>query len=234
MINQFRGQQVFSFSVIRLVGYGLFLMAIIDFISLIIPPQLMNPAWELQTTGALVERIPVTLLGVALIYYGERNDRTPIEKFLLKWLSWLSLVLAIVFFLLIPLSISNSIRIYHSYNARVNLQVTQKISPINKFRQQLKLAKSPEQIQNILQAQARRRIDIPTSVDVNSLKEDLLENITKKEKDLQVKAKEIRSEKTHKIIKNCLKWNLGAFISAFIFLFIWKNTLWARIEYNSD
>ena len=234
MINQFRSQQIFSLSVIRLVGYGLFLMAVIDFVSLTIPPQLMNPTWELQTTGALVERIPVTLLGIALIYYGERNDRTPIEQFLLKWLSWLCLILAIVFFLVIPLSISNSIKVYHGQNAKVNLQITQKIDPINEFRKKLRSANSPEQIQNILQIQTRRKINIPESVDANLLKENLLKNITKQEEDLRSQAKKVRSKRVEKIIKDCLRWNLGSLISACIFLFIWKSTLWARIEYNLD
>lgn len=234
MMNQFRGQQVFSLSVIRLVGYGLFLMAVIDFISLTIPPQLMNPAWELQTSGALVERIPVTLLGIALIYYGERNDRVPIEQFVLKWLSWLSLILAILFFLLIPLSISNSIKVYQNQNAKITLQVNQKIEPINKFRQQLKSASSPVQIQNILQSQAHRRIKILDSVDVNDLKNNLLKSINEQEKTLQLQAKKMRWQRGREIIKKCIKWNLGSLISACIFLFIWKSTLWARIEYNLD
>lgn len=234
MMNQFRAQQVFSLSVIRLVGYGLLLMAVIDFISLTIPPQLMNPDWELHITGALVERIPVTLLGIALIFYGERNDRAPIEQFILKWLSWLSLILAVAFFLLIPLSISNSIRIYHSQNAKVTLQMNQRIDPMNKFKKQLKSANSPEQIKNLLQIQSRRRINIPASVDTDELRDNLIENLTQKEDDLQSQVKKVRSDKAHKIIKNCLKWNLGSLISAFIFLFIWKNTIWARIEYNVD
>ncbi|MGK7952425.1 MAG: HpsJ family protein [Xenococcaceae cyanobacterium] len=234
MMNQFRSQQVFSFTLIRLVGYGLLLMAILDFFILIIPLNLMNPSWELQTTGALVERIPVTLLAMALIYYGEREERTPIERFVLKWLSWLSLILAIVFFLLIPLSISNSIRIYHSQNARVNLQITQKIDPMNRFRHKLRAVDTPEQIQQLLQVQSRRKINIPDSVDTKNLKEELLKNINKQEEDLRSQAQKIRSNRTHIIVKNCLKWSLGLLIAGFIFLFIWKNTMWARIEYDLD
>lgn len=234
MINQYRDRHLFSLAVIRLVGYGLFLMAVIDFIMLTIPPQLMNPAWELQTTGALVERIPITLLGIALIYYGERNERTPREQFILKWLSWLSLILAIFFFLTIPLNISNSVKIYHSYNARVNLQTSQKIDSIDKFRQQLKSANSVDGLQTILQQQAPQKINIPASVDSARLKSNLLDSLVKKEETLRSQAKQHSSQRAYEIIKKSLKWNLGSLISACIFLFIWKNTLWARIDYNSD
>ena len=234
MMNQFRSQQVFSLSVIRLVGYGLFLMAVIDFLNLIIPPQIMNPAWELQTTGALVERIPVTLLGIALIYYGERNERVPIEKLILKWLSWLCLILGIVFILLIPLSISNSVRFYHGQNAKITFQINQRVEPMNKFRNKLKSANSLEQIKNTLQLKSRQRINIPNYVDAESLKLNLIKDINKREENLQLRAKKMRSQRVYKIVKNCVKWNLGLLISACIFLFIWKNTLWARIEYNLD
>ncbi len=234
MINQYRDRHLFSLAVIRLVGYGLFLMAVIDFIMLIIPPQLMNPAWELQTTGALVERIPITLLGMALIYYGERNERTPREQFILKWLSWLSLILAIFFFLSIPLNISNTVKIYHSYNARVHLQTSQKIDSIDKFRQQIKSANSADLLQTILQQQTPQRINIPASVDRDRLKSNLLDSLVKKEETLRSQAKKSSSQRAYEIIKKSLKWNLGSLISACIFLFIWKNTLWARIDYNSD
>ena len=234
MINQYRDRHLFSLAVIRLVGYGLFLMAVIDFIMLTIPPQLMNPAWELQTTGALVERIPITLLGIALIYYGERNERTPREQFILKWLSWLSLILAIFFFLSIPLNISNTVKVYHSYNARVHLQTSQKIDSIDKFRQQIKSANSVDRLQTILQQQAPQRINIPASVDRDRLKSNLLDSLVKKEKTLRSQAKQASSQRAYEIIKKSLKWNLGSLISACIFLFIWKNTLWARIDYNLD
>ena len=202
MISQFRNQQVFSLSIIRLVGYGLILMALIDFVILIIPPQLMNPAWELQITGTLVERIPVSLLGIALIYYGERSERAPIEVFLLKWLSWLCLILALLFFLLIPLSISNSVRIYHQQTAQVNLQVTQRVDPMKKFKHQLKSANSLEQIQTVLQKQARQRVNIPDSVDTNKLKDNLLKNLTEQEKQMQSQAKK---NKFSQIIDNFKK-----------------------------
>ncbi len=51
-----------SSSLFRLVGYGLLVLALFDLIHILIPLQLMNPMWEFQTVGALVERVPVPLL----------------------------------------------------------------------------------------------------------------------------------------------------------------------------
>ena len=78
-MSQSPKQELFSLSLLRLVGYGLLAIALIEFINLIIPPRLMNPAWELQTIGAFVEQIPVLLLAMVLIYCGERSYRAPVE-----------------------------------------------------------------------------------------------------------------------------------------------------------
>ncbi len=110
-ILQEKERLIFSSGILRLVGYGLLLMAAVDIFFLLIPPQLMNPIWEFETMGTLIERIPVTLLGVVLIFYGERSDRAPIETLLLKVASWLSLISAIFLLLMIPLSINNGFRI---------------------------------------------------------------------------------------------------------------------------
>lgn len=234
MIDLSRNQQVFSLSIIRLVGYGLLLMAFVDFLSLIIPPQLMNPAWEFQTMGALVERIPVTLLGMVLVFFGERSDRTPIETFLLRWLSRLSLIVAILFFLSIPLSISGSFRIYYQHNAQVNLRIVPQIDSIKQFKDKLAAANSLDQIRAILAEQATQKITIPDSADTQKLKKSILQNLKNTEDNLNSQVETLRSAKRSELLKNSLKWNLGALIAAFLFLFIWKSTLWARLEQNVD
>lgn len=87
-----------SSSLFRLVGYGLLVLALFDFIHILIPLRLMNPMWEFQTTGALVERVPVPLLGLMLVFYGETSSRKRWESNLLKFLSWASLLIGLLFF----------------------------------------------------------------------------------------------------------------------------------------
>ena len=83
--SQDQARQLFSSGILRLVGYGLLVMAIIDLLFLLIPPQLMNPLWEFQTMGAIVERIPVTLLGIVLVYYGEKAIALPLKPYSSKF-----------------------------------------------------------------------------------------------------------------------------------------------------
>jgi hypothetical protein len=233
-MNITQNRQIFSSGILRLVGYGLLLMALVDLIFLLIPFKFMNPTWEFQTMGAIIERIPVTLLGIMLVYYGERDDRAPIERFVLRWLSRASLVAAILLVLMIPLSITDSFRIYYQYNAGINTNIVKNIDILQNFKQQLKVANSSEAITQIIAKQSSRQIDIPESVNPQKLKTDIINSLQKNQDDLRQQSQAMRSEQKRMLLKSCLKWNLGALISACLFFLIWKSTLWARLEVNQE
>ncbi len=235
-ILQDQQRQVFSSGILRLVGYGLLVMAVVDILFLLIPPQLMNPLWEFQTMGAIVERIPVTLLGIVLVYYGERSDRAPIEILILKGLSWLSMVAAILLLLMIPLNISNSYRIYHQQNATVNAQFVSQKDAIQQFKEQLNAANSKDEIGAILQQQAQQQVIIPDSVNTQKLKADILTNLQNNQDNITSQAQSFRAQKRSLLFKKCLRWNLGALIASILFFLIWKSTDWARlnIDLNED
>lgn len=229
-ILQDREKQIFSSGILRLVGYGLLVMAFVDLFFLLIPPQLMNPLWEFQTVGAIVERIPVTLLGIVLVYYGERSDRAPVETLILKGLSWLSLVAAIFLLLVIPLNISNSFRIYHHHNATANAQFVNQKDTIERFKEQLEAANSKAEIGAVLQQQAKQEVSIPDSVNTAKLKTSILTNLQNNQDSITNQAESFRNQKRSLLIKKCLKWNLGALIASILFFLIWKSTGWARLK----
>lgn len=225
-------ERVFSSGILRLVGYGLLVMAIVDLIFLLIPLQLMDPLWEFQTMGAIVERIPVTLLGIVLVYYGEQSDRAPIETIVLRVLSWLSLVAAILLVLMIPLNINNSFRIYNQQNATVNAQYVGQKEAIQQFKDQLEAANSKDEIGKILQQQAKQEVSIPDSVNIQKLKTDLLADLKNNQEGITSQAQSFRVQKRSWLLKNCFKWNLGALIASILFFLIWKSTSWARLKLN--
>jgi hypothetical protein len=228
-ILQSQERQVFSSGILRVVGYGLLLMALVDLIFLLIPPQLMNPLWEFQTIGAMIERIPVSLLGMVLIFYGERSDRAPIETIILKALSWSSLFVAIILMLVIPLNISNSFRIYHQHYATANAQFVAQKAQIKQFKEQLTAANSKDEIRVILEQQAKQEVNIPDSVNTQKLKTDILTNLQKNQDGITSQAEAFRGQKRSFLLKQCLKWNLGALIASTLLFMIWRSTGWARL-----
>ncbi len=233
-MNIYKEQQIFSSGILRLVGYGLLLMASIDFLFLLIPLQLMNPSWEFQTLGAMIERIPVTLLAMVLIFYGERDTRAPVESYVLKYLSRLCLVVSIVLILSIPLSITNSFRIYNQHNAEINVSLVNQADAAKKLKNNLQSSNTSTEISTALQKQTGKKIIIPDSVDAKKLKTEILDNLQVSQQQLLDRAQTSRAEKRFILRKNCIKWNLGAAIASILFFMLWKSTLWARLEKNQS
>ncbi|MEL6440874.1 MAG: HpsJ family protein [Cyanobacteria bacterium J06621_8] len=227
-ILQDREQQVFSSRMLHFVGYGLLLMAFIDQLFLVIPSQVMEPLWRFQTMGAIVERVPIIFLGLVLVYYGETSDRIAGEKLVLKLLSWCSLLAAILMMLTIPLSIGTGVLLDQQQNATVDVQFVSQQDALEQFQAQLKTAKSKDEIQAILQQQGNQGVNIPDSVDTKQLKQSIIASLQNNQENLTNQAQAFRREKRSLLIKQCLKWNLGALIASILLFLIWKSTAWSR------
>jgi hypothetical protein len=226
-ILQSQERPVFSTGILRLVGYSLLLMTVVNLSFLPIAAQI-DLLWQFQTMGAIIEKSPFTLLGMVLIFLGKRSDRTAIEVIWLKVLSWISLMTAVVLMLTIPLNIHNSWQIYHHHNATTDLLLATQEDNIQQFKQHLAAANSKDEIAAILQQQVRQTVNIPDSANIQKLKTDIIANLQNDRDRITIQAEPFRAQKRSLLLKQCLKWNLGALISAILFLMIWNNTEWAR------
>lgn len=215
-----------SRSLFRWIGYGLLILAVFDVINILIPPQLMNPAWEFQTIGALVERVPVPLIGLALIFYEGASLRGRAEKPFLKVLSWASLLVGVLYLLLIPLALSNTWRINNQNNAQVVAQSNQQLSQIQQIKSQLNNA-TPQELNNLL-SRLSSQGRAPNIENSGELKNQLASEIAQAEKRLKKQSETSKASTRLVLLKNSAKWNLGALISGILFIHIWFATRWAR------
>ncbi|NMG09295.1 HpsJ family protein [Brasilonema sp. UFV-L1] len=223
-LQEFAFSQLGSMTIVRVLGYGLLCLALFDIIEMFIPPNFMNPAWEFKTIGALVEKVAVPLIGLVLVFFGERHSRTKWEIPILKFLSWLSLLFGILFFLLIPLGLTNTIRLSNQNVAQVKTVSTQQISQAEQLEQQVSQA-SPEQINRFLKSQGRK---IDNNKSPQELKEQLLSEVSKTKQQIKNQAEATQSLRGLNLIKTSVKWNLGAVVAGTLFISIWKGTRWAR------
>lgn len=100
---------------LKLVGIVTILASLLDFIVLLIPPDLLNRQWQIATTTQLVDRGIVPLVGITLILTGEWIESYvitgPRRRNLLTdsrfWASLLAAVLGLVFLLLAVLHPNN-------------------------------------------------------------------------------------------------------------------------------
>ncbi len=103
---------------LKLVGAITILAALIDFLTLLFPPQFGNRAWQLATTTQLVDRGIVPLVGIALLFTGYWIDssigRSPRRVSLAVdarfWTCLLSCLLGLIFLLTTVLH-PNNVRI---------------------------------------------------------------------------------------------------------------------------
>ncbi|MBW4591468.1 MAG: HpsJ family protein [Brasilonema angustatum HA4187-MV1] len=222
-LQDFAFSQQGSMTIVRSLGYGLLLLALFDIIEMFIPPNFMNPVWEFQTMGMLVEKVPVPLIGLVLVFFGELHSRTKLEIPILKFLSWLTLLFGILFFLLIPLGLTSTIRLNSQNAAQVQTVSTQKISQADQLEQQVNKA-SPEQIDKFLKSQGRQT----DGKNPQQLKEQLLSQVSQAKQQIKTQAEATQSLRGLSLIKTSVKWNLGAVVAGTLFISIWKGTRWAR------
>ncbi|WP_421656928.1 HpsJ family protein [Leptothermofonsia sp. ETS-13] len=231
-------QSIYRF---RWIGYGFLLFALIDSALTIIPPNFAAPSWKLQVMGKLVETVAVPLLGFGLIFFGEFYDRKAFEKVLLKILSWLCLVLAIAFLLLIPMGIIGAFQVDseaakvdpNAIQQQVLRQAAPTLTQIKQLEDQLNKS-GPEDIKKLGSQLGSLGITFDTQ-DPEKAKADLLNRVSQLKAQAQgqiqrqVQEQVQTAEKQRlEIRKNALKWNLGALIAATLFFVLWKSTRWAR------
>lgn len=217
-----------SVSIVRLrwVGYALFVLSLLDSIAVLIPPNLMNPAWELQTIGALVERVPVPLLGLALIFMGEDEERGNIEEILLKVLSWVCLLSAVIFLLMLPLGIFNTVKLNSQANTQIAAQSQQQLSQLQAVEDRLQKG-SPQELKTLADELKRMGLEVKTQ-NPEELKNQILARITPAKEQLKQQASAVKKNQGIALIKTSVKWMIGAVISAILFFTLWKGTDWAR------
>jgi hypothetical protein len=210
---------------IRLAGYGMLALVLVDFLNLFIPFNFLNPVWEVQVIGALAERTVLPLLGFLLAFYGDRSYRSDKEFGLLRGLSWATLGLAVIYALTIPLLFLNTGRV-DAANSNQALQSEQQLVQIRKLREQLNTANSPEQITKLFN-------NIPVtgnlaSSDPQQLKENALKKIDETEKTLKDQSEAFRAEQRFGLYKNAFRWTFSAGIATFLFFRVWQITSWVR------
>jgi hypothetical protein len=200
-----------------------------DAIQVLIPPAagaVGNPEWVLQTIGALVERVPVPLLGLALVFFGEDMDRTGLEKTVLSLLSWATLLLAVISLLLIPPGLAYTVQINNQNNQQIAAQAAGQLKQLEEVETQVSKG-TPQDIQNLVTQlnSLGLKVDSQKPEEVRS---QILEKITTAKKDIEPQAQATRSNLRMALLKNSVKWNLGALISGALFFTIWRSTGWTR------
>ncbi len=219
-----------SAKVLHWIGYGLLLLTLFDYIEIAFDPSPKNSLWAFQAVGNFVERVPVPLIGLGLAFYIGRNFRSSGEIILLKVLSWLALLGAVFYLLLIPLGVISTVRIEQTNATQYTNQVEQGLAQVEQAQSQLDAANTPEELQQLLSALSNQG-NAPQIEDNQQLQETKTQFnnfIAAARENVTTQAETNRSTQRMNLLRRSVKWNLGALISATLFFIIWKTTSWVR------
>ncbi|MEH2417164.1 HpsJ-like protein, cyanoexosortase A-associated [Nostoc sp.] len=212
---------------LRFIGYILLILSFIDVVNIFIPFQFTNAVWEFQMIGALVEHAPLPLIGSILVFFGEINYRREVEIYLLNFISWAALLAGILFLLLLPLGINNTFRIEHQNRVQITNHSSQQITQIQQIKKVLNKATTNQDINQIIKS-LNPQENTPEFKNPQEVKSQLLLEIGQLEKNTNNQSQVVQNNTHKELIRNSIKWNLGALICSFAFISIWRVTQWAR------
>ena len=210
---------------LRWIGYGLLILALVDVIQILLSFQPTQPTWVPVAIGQVVERSVIPLLGFALVFFGEYYGRKSLEKIGLRILSWLCLGLAIAFLLMIPPMLLGAFNVNAQTQQQVGQQVEQRLTQLQQLEEQLNKS-NPEQIK----ALATQLSGAGVNVDPNK-PEDVKAQIRERIKTIREELKKqadnpANTQASANLIKNAVKWSIGALVTAVLFFYLWRTSRW--------
>ncbi len=216
-----------SHLLVRLLGYGLLVFSLIDYIDILVPSRFTDPSWEFQTIVALVEHAVVPFMGLIFVFYRHRGYVGKWELYFLKFLSWFSLLVGLLYLLALPLGVADTWRIYQRIDAQIATQISQQIQQFQQIKGQLHQATTDEQIKQIVNSLSPNSHSLEIK-NPQASKDQLLAKISLAEESIKSKANSTRTSQNKTLFKNSLRSHLGALVAGTLFIWIWSLTSWAR------
>ncbi|OIP77444.1 MAG: hypothetical protein AUK48_03960 [Oscillatoriales cyanobacterium CG2_30_44_21] len=222
-----------TFVLFRILGYCLLFFFLLDSLVIAIPLKFTDAIWELNLFGQIVERVPLLLLSFPLLFFGEYSARMKWEQIVTKMISWFSLVLAIFFFLNIPLGIVNTFRVQDIRIGEVIAKTAQQNSPLQDAAERLKKANTDAEVRSILRSLNPQQQSLITQIpDPQEVKKRLIAEISTSVSQTQAQSETSKRQIGLSIWKDSVKWIIASLVTGLFLLYAWAQSKWARVGIN--
>ncbi len=208
-----------------IVGAALVIFALFQYAYIIYPLQPGNADWEFLVIGALVDNAFTPILGIALFLFGVSMEMPLWRLVGARILTWLSLVLALVYILLIPLGINDARRLSNIMNGQMATAENISMSQRQKVNQALDSATSMQELEvlttvlNLTPSMEQRDKQMPEDSFV-ARREWLRETIKSNQRRMLKEAKNLFHANKTTLRKDAIKAVFGcAFLAAIYFYF---------------
>ena len=225
-----RQDLVDSATLIRFAGYGFLLFALSNTVTHFIPPDFLNPEWELGVMGPLVEQSPIPILGMLFAFYRGMDWRFEFEIPVLRFLSWASLVVAILYALMLPLLVADTLRIDSWYLRQAEQQDAQRLGGLSQLNQQLDGVESASTLRELA---GRLRIQdgrLTPEADVDTYRKAIRGAILGEVQQIRQTNQAQVDERVGEQWVLTTKWLFEGSLAAIFFYLTWRFTRWARID----
>ncbi|MDX1976318.1 MAG: HpsJ family protein, partial [Pseudanabaenaceae cyanobacterium bins.68] len=218
----FIGEQ--GVNLLNLVGYGMLIFGLLNYVMTVIPPQFTNPVWELQIIRRLLDQAGVPLIGFGFVFYRPLASMRRRGLYLLRVLSWLCLVLGLVFLLMLPLAIVNTGRVSLLSQDQTNQQVKVRAEQIDQVEKAIQKGLRPNELRTLAQGLGLA----PQKINSPELAKNLLAELQRIRNANQDQALELQSNLRKRSTQDLIKTTIETLGLATLFVLMWLNTAWTR------
>ena len=219
---------VLGIRLFRLVGGLLLAFFLIESFSSLTDLQLRNPTSELRFASQMTDRIPMALLGFALLLCHPRFLRKKPEAHILRILAAAPLFLAGAYLFLTPLTMFAAANYFRNATYGLEQQVEEQVKKVRAVRDAT-MNLPPEQQQSMVDRYNRANPKKPP-VDLPGFLKTLNDEVQSSEARLEQERRSVIGAQQRNLYLAQLVQSLKIFFGAAAFFLIWRVSAWARPE----
>ena len=217
---------VLGIRLFRLAGGLLLAFFLIETFGSLGDLQLRNPLSELKFSSQLADRIPLAFLGIVFLLCHPRFLRKKPEVLVLKVLSHLPVVLAVIYLFLIPLSMNAAANLFRSASYGLTSQVEEQVKKVRAVLDTT-LNLTPEQQQGMVDRYNQANLK-KQPVDLAGFLKTLRDEVKASEERLEGERKSVLQAQKKNLYSAQFLQAVKCLLGAACLFLLWKNVGWPR------
>lgn len=217
---------VLGIRLFRFVGGLLVLYFLIESFSSLADLQLRNPVSELRFASQMTDRIPLGLLGIALLLCHPRFLRKKPEALALRILATIPLLLGAGYLFLIPLTMFSAANYFRSATYGLEQQVEEQVKKVRAVRDAT-INLPPDQQQNMVDRYNRANPK-KQPVDLDGFLKTLNDEVKASEARLEQERRSVLGLQQRSLYGSQFLQSIKILVGSAAFFLVWRAVAWAR------
>lgn len=212
--------------IFRVVGGVLVVFFCIESLAALLNLQLRDPASELRFCAAMSDRIPLGILGLALLFLHPRYFRIKAERVILMVLSWAPIFLAGFYLLLIPVSMNAASRLFRVSSYSLNAQMEEQMKRVKAVEDTTVNLPEAEQQKMVIRYNTANPKKTP--VDLPTFLQNLKDEVAAQEQKLNQERQAVMGRQKKVLFGSQFGQLIRSVFGIVALVFLWKAIGWAR------